>query len=171
MKRNLKLVLIIAIISVISFSFSTNKTNDNPKNSDVFLNKLIGTWEAISKDDEGERKELWTLDWSTNKTHLELNVVSSFNDNPFATGYGFIVADSTSHEYRIYLMMDNGAMHESVGIRNKESEIDFILKTYGNVNFPDLKCKFLVNENTMTTKYTSLDDKEYYTLEFSKIDD
>lgn len=145
-------IFCILSIGIIATSFAEEK--ERPLN--VALNSMVGKWTTFQKDDKSGNGQNWQIEWSKKGTYLDYYVETIIKNQAAFNGTGFILYDSESDTYRIFLMMDNGALHESVGKKINTDSYEFRVATYGvpNAVFPDQSYKLRVTPTEMVGEYT-----------------
>ncbi len=143
-------MLALAPFSVHSPTFAQQASGANPD-----LAGYVGAWETKYQDQDGDNKQIWTFEWNVKKTYLDLRTLTYLNDEVIFVGDGFVFYAKPDSEYRIYLMMDNSVLHESIGAKVGESKFLFTSKTYGNPNFPDVQTEISLSPDTMNVTYIS----------------
>ena len=117
------------------------------------LQELVGVWETNYVDEDGPGRQVWTFSWNHNQTFLTLETLTYVNDEVAFVGKGFKYYDTENQKYRIYLMMDNGALHESTGIRQEDGTYRYMSETHGNAAFPDVEIELTVASGAMKVVY------------------
>ena len=117
------------------------------------LAPYVGSWQTEYKDSDGDNKQIWTMTWNEKKTFLDFRTLTFLNDEVIFVGVGFIFYSEPESEYRMYLMMDNGALHESIGEKTGRNEFRFTTKTWGNASHGDMDTEMSVSRDKMLVAY------------------
>ncbi len=110
----------------VNFAYAENSLN-------LKLDEWVGAWQMTS----GEYEENWELQWNEEKTHLNLTFASFEDEQPAFKATGFILFDSNTGRLHMYMMMNNGALHENIGKLESDGKYMLRSKTYGGPGFPD----------------------------------
>lgn len=147
-------IVIFSAISAgtLAFSFADEKENS----SRAALDSMTGDWTTFPREkvDSGTGQN-WQIKWNKKSKYLDYHVETISKNEVAYEGNGFILYDPELDTYRIYLMMDNGALHESVGKKTGTDSFEFRVTTYGvpNAVFPDQSYKLRVTPNEMIGEY------------------
>ena len=117
------------------------------------LAAYIGSWQTEYQDAEGDNKQIWTMKWNEKKTFLDFRTLTFLNNEVIFVGVGFIFYSEPESEYRMYLMMDNGALHESIGEKTGRNDFRFTTKTWGNAAFGDMDTEVSLSTDEMLVTY------------------
>ena len=134
------------------------------------LEKWVGTWQMTS----GDYEENWTLQWTEEKTHLDLTFVSFEAGEPAFKANGFIFFDINTARLHLYMMMNNGALHENIGKLGNDGKFRLRSITYGGPVFPDHDMVVTFENNKMVFEYiyeSETGDPEIYKNVFTRKND
>ncbi len=115
---------------------------------------LFGPQESITSHRERRCFVTWVTGGPCVVTAQTWSALQSF------LGTGFAFFDAETGEYRLYLMMDNGALNESIGHRQVDSSLVFTTRTHGPVPFPDLRTEIRVTDAGLEVDYISRSEGE-----------
>jgi hypothetical protein len=117
----------------------------------------VGVWESKETEKDGTQwREEWRFDWNDTHTFLDYCTVVERNGEPYATGVGFLMYDVKTSSYRLYLMVDNGALHESIGTEVGDGRFEYTMETYGNPKFATATVGLAFTPSVMTVSYSSV---------------
>ena len=104
--------VLVAVVGLLVLANGGTHAGDPPA---LDLDEYIGTWQTEYEDKEGKNREIWTLAWNDKQTYIDFHTETWVNSKLAYVGEGFLFYAEPEDEYRMYLMMDNGALHESIG--------------------------------------------------------
>lgn len=141
-KGFLRFCIVLAVWLFANPVFAEDSLNSN-------LDNWVGAWQLTS----GDYEENWTLQWSENKTHLDLTFASFEAGQPAFKATGFIFFDTNTGRLHFYMMMNNGALHENIGQLGNDGKYRLQSKTYGGPGFPDHDVVIWFDQDKMVVEY------------------
>jgi hypothetical protein len=140
----------------------------------VLLARYVGVWESTDEGKDGTKwREEWAFKWNPSHTFLNYRTVVERNGEPFSIGAGFLMYDVKTATYRLYLMVDNGALHESIGKEVADGRFEYTLETYGNPKFATTTMGLSFTPSVMRVSYSQAgadgkESEEVYSFERKK---
>lgn len=151
------LFLILASLATMLLTVNVGGTETSPSYRDD-LGSFVGTWRNEYVDSDGDNLEIWSFQWNSKETFLEFCTETSINGEVQFLGSGAFLADAGDSRFRLYLMMDNGVMHESVGSKNGDGFFAFESTSFGIHGFPAHKVELTRSEETLIVSYIYPDE-------------